>query len=234
MLPENAGTRRASGQRTGWADGAGTAWPGWQPEQDWWPEDHRPRHPEGQQDRQPEQDWWPEDHRPRHPEGQQDRQPEQDWWPEDHRPRHPEGQQDRQPDQRRQAADRAGGRRFRADPEPAGDERWAMLSYIGVPFLSFLMPLTIRLARGRGPGFVRDQATQALNLSVTGLLYAFCALLLGGILALDSIIVALLIAAPVATALWIAMLVYVVRAAAAASRGRYLQIPAWICATMWR
>ncbi len=109
-----------------------------------------------------------------------------------------------------------------------------MLSYLAVPFLSFLMPLAIRLARGRRPGFVRDQATQALNLSVTGLLYAFCALLLGGILALDSLTIALLIAVPVAAALWVAMLVYVVRAAAAASRGRYLQIPAWICATIWR
>ncbi len=109
-----------------------------------------------------------------------------------------------------------------------------MLSYLGVPFLSFLIPLAIRLAKGRHSGFVREQATQALNLSVTGLLYTFCALLLGGILALDSITVALAIAVPVAVALWIVTLVYVVRAAAAASRGRYFQIPAWICATMWR
>ncbi len=109
-----------------------------------------------------------------------------------------------------------------------------MLSYLGVPFLSFLIPLAIRLTKGRRSSFVRDQATQALNLSVTSLLYAVCALLLGGILAVDSLSVALLIAVPVAAALWIAMLSYVVRAAAAASRGWYFQIPAWICATIWR
>jgi uncharacterized Tic20 family protein len=148
----------------------------------------------------------------------------------------PEGQQEWQPpgQQDAQSADRSDGRRSRADPEPAGDERWATLSYLGVPFLSFFIPLAIRLTKGRRSSFVRGQATQALNLSVTGLLYTVCALLLGGILAVDSLSVALLIAVPVAAALWIAMLVYVVRAAAAASRGAYLQIPAWICATIWR
>ena len=121
-----------------------------------------------------------------------------------------------------------------AAAEPAGDERWAMLSYLGVPFLGFLLPLAIYLANRHRSRFVRYQSAQALNLAVTGLLYTLCVLILSGILALDSIDVAVLIAIPVAAALWIASLAYVILAATAASRGEYYRIPAWICATIAR
>jgi uncharacterized protein len=121
-----------------------------------------------------------------------------------------------------------------ADPELAGDEHLAMLCYLSVPFLGFLVPLAVYALRGRRSSFVRGHAAQALNLSVTVLLYTFCVLIVGTILALDTISVALLIGVPLVAALWIATLGYVVRAGAAASRRDCLRIPAWICATIAR
>jgi uncharacterized protein len=121
-----------------------------------------------------------------------------------------------------------------ADPELASDERLAMLCYLGVPFLGFLVPLVIYLIRGRRSSFVRGQAAQALNLSITALLYTVCVLIVGSILALDTISVALLIGVPLVAALWVATLFFVVRAAVAAGRGGYFRVPAWICATIAR
>jgi uncharacterized Tic20 family protein len=209
-VPDNHGTA--------WSDGGPTAWPDWPDEsQHNWPAESA---------RDESQHGWLGE-------------PEPDWPREGPREAPDEREQDRQPEGRPEAPDvpddeHADGRGFHAGPDAAGDERWAMLSYLGVPFLGLPIPLAIRVTKGRRSGFVRDHAVQALNLSVTGLLYTFCVLLLGGILALDSLSVALVIAAPLAVALWVATLVYVVRAAAAASRGGYLQIPAWICATIWR
>src|ERR1039457_2601297 len=139
-----------------------------------------------------------------------------------------------QPPDDQAAGHQPAGPRFTADPELASDERLAMVCYLGVPFLGFLVPLVIYIARGRRSGFVRDQAAQALNLSITALLYTVCVLIVGSILALDTISVALLIGVPLVAALWITTLVYVVRAATAAGRGGYFRIPAWICATIAR
>ncbi len=109
-----------------------------------------------------------------------------------------------------------------------------MLCYLSVPFLGFLLPLVIYVLTGRRSAFIRSQVTQALNLSITALLYTFCVLIVGAILSLDTISVALLIGVPLVAALWIVTLGYVVRAGAAASRGGYFRIPAWICATIAR
>ena len=132
------------------------------------------------------------------------------------------------------AGDHPGPAQLPADPELAGDARLAMLCYLSVPFLGFLVPLAVIMLKGRRSSFVRGHAAQALNLSITVLLYTFCVLIVGAILALDSISVALLIGVPLVAALWIATLGYVVRAGAAAGRGDYLRIPAWICATIAR
>jgi uncharacterized Tic20 family protein len=121
-----------------------------------------------------------------------------------------------------------------AGPELAGDERWAMLSYLGVPFLTFLVPLAIYLIKMRSSRYIRCQAAQAFNLSVTVLLYSVCVLILGVMLTLDNPGVALLIAVPLAAALWLVALGYVIRAGMAASRGDYYPVPSWICATIAR
>jgi uncharacterized Tic20 family protein len=141
---------------------------------------------------------------------------------------------DARPPDDQAAGHQQAGPHFTADPELAGDERLAMVCYLGVPFLGFLVPLVIYITQGRRSGFVRGQAAQALNLSITALLYTVCVLIVGSILALDTIGVALLIGVPLVAALWITTLVYVVRAATAAGHGGYFRIPAWICATFAR
>jgi uncharacterized protein len=131
--------------------------------------------------------------------------------------------------------------RERAEPvaDPAGppaadlnDHRLAMLSYLGVPFLGPVIPLAIYLIRKRASAFVRYHSAQALNLSITALLYTICILILGTMLALDSIVFALIVGVALAVALWLATLIYVILAGSRANRGSYYRIPGWLCATM--
>jgi len=121
-----------------------------------------------------------------------------------------------------------------AGPAGPGEERLATLSYLGVPFLGPLIPLFVYLTRKRSSAFVRRQSVQALNLSITTLLYTFCALILGTMLALDSITVALIFVVPLVVVLWLITLIYVILAASRAGRGDYFRIPAWLCATILR
>ncbi len=123
-----------------------------------------------------------------------------------------------------------------SQPGPAepGDERLATLSYLGVPFLGPLVPLAIYLLKKRTSGYVRSHSAQALNLSITTLLYTVCALILGAMLALDNIVIALIIVVPLAVALWLATLGYVIVAGSKANRGDYYPIPAWFCAALVR
>jgi uncharacterized Tic20 family protein len=145
------------------------------------------------------------------------------------------------------APERAHGRqtqvitRERAEPaaDPAAppaadlnDHRLAMLSYLGVPFLGPVIPLVIYLIKKRASAFVRYHSAQALNLSITALLYTICILILGTMLALDSIVFALIAGVTLAVVLWLATLVYVILAGSRANRGRYDRIPGWLCATI--
>jgi uncharacterized protein len=134
-----------------------------------------------------------------------------------------------QPAAAAQAAREPAGTPGPADP---GDERLATLGYLGVPFLGPLVPLVIYLLKLRESAYVRRHAAQALNLSITTLLYTVCALILGAMLALDSIVVALIIVVPLAVALWLATLAYVIVAGSSANRGDYYSIPPWFCASV--
>ena len=107
-----------------------------------------------------------------------------------------------------------------------------MLGYLGVPFLGPVIPLVIYLVKKRSSPFVRYHAAQAVNLSVTALIYTVCLLILGAMLALDSIVVALIVAVPLAVALWLVTLAYVIVAGSSANRGDYYSIPSWICASI--
>jgi uncharacterized Tic20 family protein len=120
-----------------------------------------------------------------------------------------------------------------AETSQPGDRR-AVLSYLGVPFLLFLPPLAVYLITLRTSPLTRRHAAQALNLSITLVLYSICALILGGLLALDTVGVAVLIAVSLLAALWLVTLVYLVRAGIAASRGTFYAIPRWLCATLVR
>lgn len=133
--------------------------------------------------------------------------------------------------------------RERAEPaaDPAGlpaadtnDHRLAMLGYLGVPFLGPVIPLGIYLTRRRASAFVRYHSAQALNLSITALLYTVCILILATMLALDSIVVALVVGVALAAALWLATLGYVILAGSRANRGHTYRIPGWLCATLVR
>jgi uncharacterized protein len=132
------------------------------------------------------------------------------------------------------AASQPGEAASRPGPAEPGDERLATLSYLGVPFLGPLVPLAVYLLKKRASGYVRSHSAQALNLSITVALYTVCALILGTMLALDNVVIALIVAVPVAVALWLITLGYVLVAGSAANRGDYYPVPAWLCATIVR
>jgi len=106
----------------------------------------------------------------------------------------------------------------------------AAFCYLGAIFLGPVIPLVIYASRSRGRPFLRYHAARALNLSVTGLLYGLCCLILGGLLLLDSLTVALVVAVPIALALWVTVLRYLIRGLRAAHRGEQYEVPGWICA----
>lgn len=143
------------------------------------------------------------------------------------------------------AAGRQAGRTWRPagaladDTDAAGrDQLWAAACYLSVPVLSFAAPLAVLVAssRSRTPsaGLLRQHAHQALNLSVTLLLYNLSALILAAMLALDTLSAVLLIVVPALVLLWLATLGYLAQAARAARRGEFYRIPAWLCATIIR
>jgi uncharacterized Tic20 family protein len=106
----------------------------------------------------------------------------------------------------------------------------ATFGYLGAIVLGPVVPVAVYLLRSRRSPFLRYHAAAAVNLSVTAALYAVCCLILGGLLMLDSITVALLVALPVAVAIWASMLRYLIRGLCAASRGEEYEVPDWICA----
>jgi len=113
---------------------------------------------------------------------------------------------------------------------PLAEAQPAMFGYLAAIFLGPLIPLVMYLiGRHRSP-FRRFHAATAFNLSLTGLLYALCCLILAGLLLLDSVTVALVVAIPVALIIWLTMLKYLIRGIGAANRGERYEVPAWICA----
>ena len=130
------------------------------------------------------------------------------------------------------AAHAAAGPAAAPDPADPSDERLATLSYLGVPFLGPLVPLVIFLLKRRSSAYTRRHAAQALDLAITTLLYSICALILGTMLALDNIVLALVVVVPLAVALWLVTLAYVIVAGSSANRGDYYSIPSWICASL--
>src|SRR6516165_9827521 len=113
---------------------------------------------------------------------------------------------------------------------PLADARPAMFGYLAAIFLGPLVPLVLYLIARRRSPFRRFHAAMALNLSLTGLLYALCCLILCGLLLLDSLTVALVVTIPVALVVWLTVLKYLIRGIGAANRGERYEVPAWICA----
>jgi uncharacterized Tic20 family protein len=115
---------------------------------------------------------------------------------------------------------------------PGSEDQWATLSYLGAIFLWLVPPLVIYVAKRKASVFIRSHAAQSFNLTATGTLFAVSVGIVGALLALDSPKAALILAIPLLVALWITIMVYLVRAASAASRGEFYEIPAWLCVPM--
>ena len=142
----------------------------------------------------------------------------------------------------------AGPDALRARPGPAGpatpvavpgaagppDVGWAMLGYLTVPFFGFLLPLAVYLASLRRSRWLRVHAAQAVNVWLTVTLYELSAAIIGAMLVLDSPGVALTVVVPLVAALWLTALVFLVRAATAARRGRAYTLPRWLCTPLVR
>jgi uncharacterized protein len=52
----------------------------------------------------------------------------------------------------------------------SADRAWGMLAHFSAWFLSFVGPLLVLVTKGRSPGFVRQQAAEALNFQLSALL----------------------------------------------------------------
>ena len=111
-----------------------------------------------------------------------------------------------------------------------GDMTSATLGYLGAIVLGPVIPLVVYVLRARRSPFMRYHAATAVNLSLTGLLYVLCCLILGGLLLLDSITVALVVMLLVGFVIWVSMLRYLIRGVIAANRGERDDVPSWICA----
>ena len=106
----------------------------------------------------------------------------------------------------------------------------ATFGYLGAIFLGPVIPLAVYLLRSRRSPFMRYHAATALNLSLTAALYGLCCLILGGLLLLDSVTAALIVAIPVGLVIWVSALRYLIRGAIAANHGERSDTPDWICA----
>jgi uncharacterized Tic20 family protein len=113
---------------------------------------------------------------------------------------------------------------------PDRDISSATFGYLGAIVLGPVIPVAVYVFRSRRSPFLRYHAAAAVNLSLTAALYVVCCLIVGGLLMLDSITVALIVALPIAVAIWASMLRYLVRGIGAASRGEEYEVPDWICA----
>ncbi len=111
-----------------------------------------------------------------------------------------------------------------------GDVTSATFGYLGAIFLGPVIPLIVYAIRARRSPFLRYHAAAAVNLSLTCTLYVVCCAILGGLLALDSVTVALIIAVPLVFGLWVSMLRYLLRGVVAANHDEQYDIPSWICA----
>jgi uncharacterized Tic20 family protein len=111
-----------------------------------------------------------------------------------------------------------------------GDVAAATFGYLGAIVLGPVIPLVVYAARSRRSPFMRYHAATAVNLSLTAALYGLCCLILGGLLALDSITAALIAAIPVCLVIWASMLRYLIRGVISANRGEQCEMPDWICA----
>ncbi len=110
------------------------------------------------------------------------------------------------------------------------EARSATFGYLGAMVTGPVIPLVMYAISRKHSPLRRFHAATALNLSLTGLLYGVCCGILGGMLLLDSLVVALAVTVPIAAVIWLSVLRQLIRGIGAANRGAEYQVPAWICA----
>jgi uncharacterized Tic20 family protein len=99
-------------------------------------------------------------------------------------------------------------------------------------FFGFGPPLLLHLLKRRGSPFIREHSRQAVNAAATFFLYTICVIIVGGMLALDSVVVGLVVAGSAETALWLVALLCFFRATIVASGGGFYNFPRWLCAVV--
>jgi uncharacterized Tic20 family protein len=121
-------------------------------------------------------------------------------------------------------------------PSPAGssgdqseDNSWALLAYVSPIIVSFIGPLVIYLVKMNESRFVRFHAAQSLNLLITSVLYCLGLGLFSVLLAVTTPGLGPLAYVGLYLVLGFVVLVYLMIAGVAASRGRFYRVPGWLC-----
>jgi len=114
------------------------------------------------------------------------------------------------------------------------EELYGAFGYFGAILTGPVLPLFVYLSRRRASPFVRWHAAQALNVTLTFLVYLLCGAIAGVLLALDSAKAALWVMVPIAVIFWLITVRHLVRGATAAVGGGFREIPAWICSPFVR
>lgn len=112
------------------------------------------------------------------------------------------------------------------------ERHWAVLACLSTIFLGPFGPLIVWLAEGRRSLFVRRYLVQALNLTLTFLIYAVCVLIATGLLTLASTTLALTLMSIVFALGWAFLVVQMIRCAGSAGNGTFRELPHWACATI--
>ena len=115
---------------------------------------------------------------------------------------------------------------------PSDDQMWALLAYILALVAAIIAPLVIYLVKMNESRYVRYHAAQALNLSLTALIYGIALVVIAIPLALLTHGIGIILIVLAFIALGIAHLVYIIMGAVKANQGQLFQIPAFLCFPM--
>jgi hypothetical protein len=117
-------------------------------------------------------------------------------------------------------------------PTSDGEARAAVFGYLSAIVTGPFLPLALFAVVRRRSWYLRVHAATALNLSVTWLLYTVCCAILCGLLMLDNVTVALVVAGAIAAFFWSSLIGHLIRGSMAANRGEPYAVPAWLCARL--
>ena len=112
------------------------------------------------------------------------------------------------------------------------DQMWALLAYLLALVAAIIAPLVIYLVKMNESRYVRFHAAQALNLSITGMIYAVALVIIAIPLAIVTHGIGFILIVLGFIALGVAHLVYIIMGAIRANQGQLFRIPAFLCFPM--